>query len=205
MNSTQASSAVPSSDELQALIGGTSPLNMADIERHINEGKPLDRDPAYTAISLRSDVVSQIYDGLEELKISPSELARRWGKSRQYLSDILKEDKPRNFTIDTIVEIMDLLGRKVEMRFPKYEEPEETDEYVGTSKWFWQTKKGGNPALFKRLVQWGSGEQIDPVWNYPTENEPAREACLGYESWEKHQVPERLKVRSLNALSNECF
>lgn len=101
------------------LIEGTRPITQGDLEELGKAIRALDDDPKYIAISLKADVITEIYHAMHEQGLTPSKLARKWGKSRQYLSKILDEDKRVNFTVDTIAEIMAVLGRRVEMHFPK--------------------------------------------------------------------------------------
>jgi transcriptional regulator with XRE-family HTH domain len=75
----------------------------------------LDRDPAFLAEFQKSLFVEKILEAMEAQGISQSDLARRWGKSRQYLSRVLDEDRRVNFTLETIFELASLVGRKIEM------------------------------------------------------------------------------------------
>lgn len=75
----------------------------------------LDRDPAFLADFQKSLFVEKILEAMEAQGISQSELARRWGKSRQYLSRVLDEDRRVNFTLETLFELASLVGRKIEM------------------------------------------------------------------------------------------
>jgi len=101
------------------LIEGDQPLTERDLREHADAVRALDDDPEYISLSLKADVVSEIYHAMQEEGLTPSKLARKWGKSRQYLSKILSEDKRINFTVDTIAEIMAQLNRRVEMHFPR--------------------------------------------------------------------------------------
>lgn len=153
--------------DLLALIEGEKPLNEREIEEHAAAVRALENDPEYIALSLKADVVTEIYHAMQEEDLTPSKLARKWGKSRQYLSKILSEDKRINFTVDTIAEIMAVLNRKVEMHFPR---------------------KGEYTMVIPCLRQ----EPIRPAWQMPsppretrpssfepTEHQPLREEiCL---------------------------
>ena len=81
--------------------------------------RELDEDPAFVADYLKGVFVNEVYKAMDEAGLNANQLARKWGKSRQYLSKILNEDARVNFTIETMVELMLQLGRKVELHFPK--------------------------------------------------------------------------------------
>jgi len=89
-----------------------------DLEALAEAGRVLDQDPEYVADYLKGLFVSEIYNAMDEQGINANQLAQRWGKSRQYLSKILNEDRRVNFTIDTIVDLMMQLDRRVELHFP---------------------------------------------------------------------------------------
>lgn len=48
----------------------------------------------------------------EEQGLNKNQLAKKWGKSRQYLNSVLDREKARNFTIDTIVSLSMAVGLK---------------------------------------------------------------------------------------------
>ena len=45
--------------------------------------------------------------------MNQSELAKRWGKTRQYVSKLFNEDKRINFTIETMCELAHQLNRRL--------------------------------------------------------------------------------------------
>jgi DNA-binding Xre family transcriptional regulator len=85
-------------------------------------GERLDSDPAFQADLLKSLYVENVMEAMADKKVSQSDLARRWGKSRQYLHKLLNEDKRINFTIETMVELAMLLDRRLEMHMLKKDE-----------------------------------------------------------------------------------
>jgi plasmid maintenance system antidote protein VapI len=73
----------------------------------------LDNDPQFMASVLKSKFVNEVYVGMEECGLNKNMLAQKWGKTRQYLSRVLNEGKRVNFTIETMVELANLLGKRV--------------------------------------------------------------------------------------------
>jgi transcriptional regulator with XRE-family HTH domain len=84
--------------------------------------KELDHDPKFQAEYIKGLFVNFMLEAMNEEKLSQSEVARKWGRSRQYLHKLLNEDKRVNFTVDTMVELAMLLGRRIEMHVFKQSE-----------------------------------------------------------------------------------
>jgi len=59
---------------------------------------------------VRAEISDQIHFLMERQKVKPSELARRLGKSRAYITKVLQGNA--NFTIDSLVQIARALGCK---------------------------------------------------------------------------------------------
>jgi transcriptional regulator with XRE-family HTH domain len=53
---------------------------------------------------------------MEDADLNRNTLAAKLGKSRQYVGKILDEEKPANFTIDTLAELSSALGVKLHVR-----------------------------------------------------------------------------------------
>jgi transcriptional regulator with XRE-family HTH domain len=102
------------SDDLLEIFEQTPVWTQSDSASLAKAANALDSDPAFQADYLKGMFVEQIQQAMAAEGISQSELARRWGKSRQYLSRVLSEDGRINFTIDTMVELACLVGRKLE-------------------------------------------------------------------------------------------
>ena len=103
------------SDAALALFRQARKLSKADLDRLAEAAGQLDEDPKFRAEYLKSLLLEQIREAMDAKGISQSEMARRWGKTRQYLSRVLDEDKRVNFTLETLVELSALVGRKVEV------------------------------------------------------------------------------------------
>lgn len=108
--------------EIAELLANTPQTTPATLERLRKAGERLESDPAFQADLLKSLYVENVMEAMSDKKVSQSDLARRWGKSRQYLHKLLNEDKRINFTIETMVELAMLLDRRLEMHMLKKDE-----------------------------------------------------------------------------------
>lgn len=104
---------------LEELLKDVPPTSELDLESYAAASHALDEDPAYVADVLKSQFVVEVCNAMQEQGIKANQLAGKWGKSRQYLSKILKEDKRVNFTIGTMVELLMQLDRRLELHFPR--------------------------------------------------------------------------------------
>ena len=110
------------SSGLMALFENARPVNEIDRDAFARDVRKLMNEPSFKAGAIKDQFIHNILKALDEEGISQSELAKRWGKSRQYLSKLLKEDKRVNYTIDTMVNVMHHLGRRVEVHYPRVNE-----------------------------------------------------------------------------------
>ncbi len=101
--------------DLLELLSNSRQLTQEDLDHLGRTNEALDDDPEFRADYLKSLFVNDILQAIEEGNQSQSELARRWGKSRQYLSRILNEDRRVNFTIETMAELAALVGRRLDL------------------------------------------------------------------------------------------
>jgi transcriptional regulator with XRE-family HTH domain len=82
-----------------------NPSNSFDtLVRDIKSSEMYDKEVA------RGEISDQIHSLMERQKVKPSELARRLGKSRSYITKVLQGNA--NFTIDSLVQIARALGCK---------------------------------------------------------------------------------------------
>jgi transcriptional regulator with XRE-family HTH domain len=117
------------SPELAALLAKTpkvSDLNLTKLEVAV---KGLDDDPAWRADYLKSLFVAKIREAMEEAGIAQTEIAQNWGKSRQYVSKLLAQDKRVNFTIETLCYLAHFVNRRLEVQVLR---PAETATIVRT-------------------------------------------------------------------------
>ena len=71
--------------------------------------------PTFKIEGLKVEIAEQIYLAMERNKISNSELARRMGKSRAYITKILRGNV--NFTLETLVAISNALQMDIKFEF----------------------------------------------------------------------------------------
>ena len=74
----------------------------------------LDKDTAFIIDSIKAGFVEDVSQSMKAKGINKSELARRLGKSKQYVSRVLNETA--NFTLSSIVEISNALGCTIELK-----------------------------------------------------------------------------------------
>ncbi len=98
------------SPELKALLESTPVLSEQDVKELGDAVAALDTDPEFIAGCIKDDFVNDILCAMEEQGINKNQLAAKWGKSRQHVSQILDKEKSINFTIDTIVSLSMTLG-----------------------------------------------------------------------------------------------
>jgi len=110
------------SPEIEKLFADANPLTEADLESFGRKNREILDRPSFKAGVIKDQFIHAILEALAFEGTSQSELARRCGKSRQALSKQLDPDKPGNFTIDTMVELMHHVGRRVELHYPRGDE-----------------------------------------------------------------------------------
>lgn len=104
------------SDDLAALFATapvTTDANLAHLEK---AAKALHQDPAFIAEHAKGLVVEDILRVMEKAGMSASALAGKIGKSRQYVSKILSEDRRINFTIESLAEFSAALDLQLCLR-----------------------------------------------------------------------------------------
>jgi DNA-binding phage protein len=74
----------------------------------------LDKDPEYVADFMKGMLIEDILKAMEDNKISKVKLAKKLGKSRQYVTRILNETA--NFTLKSIAEIACALDMQAQAR-----------------------------------------------------------------------------------------
>ena len=80
----------------------------------------LDADPEFVAGYLKAQFVEDIYKAMEKQNLNRNQLAKKLGKSRQYVGKILNEKA--NFTLETLAEIACALDMRVTARMFSSEE-----------------------------------------------------------------------------------
>jgi antitoxin component HigA of HigAB toxin-antitoxin module len=103
-------------ESLRDLLDRTPALSRADLEELASAGRKLDDDPAFVADLNKSRFVESLLQAMDARGVSQSELARRWGKTRQYVSKVFDEDRRVNFTLESMAELCHLLGLRLDVR-----------------------------------------------------------------------------------------
>lgn len=147
--------------DLAALLAETPPLTPEVHTRLERAAAEADQDPQYHANYLKGLFVEELRQALEAKDISQSELARRMGCSRQYLSKLFAEDKRVNFTLDTLCALAHQAGRRVHllvlpegeaMHVLRYDKPRSVDpipDGIGASpNRIYTADNGYNPEQF---------------------------------------------------------
>lgn len=103
-------------DDLRAYLERVPPVTSDDLTRLKAAAESLDDDPSFQAEFLKSLFVERMLERLNECNESQSDLARRWGKTRQYVSKLFNEDERVNFTIETMCEMAHQVGLRVDIQ-----------------------------------------------------------------------------------------
>ncbi|HZM01732.1 MAG TPA: helix-turn-helix transcriptional regulator [Candidatus Saccharimonadales bacterium] len=102
--------------DVRMYLAGIPEVTPDDLESLKAASKKLGENPAFLADYLKSRFVEEMLAAMEENGVSQTELAKRWGKSRQYLSKLLSENRRVNFTIETMCEFAGLLNRRLDIK-----------------------------------------------------------------------------------------
>ena len=94
----------------------SSPKVTAEDLRGLSDaGKALQTDPAFQADFIKARFVEDLLHAMAAEGMTKSQLAQKWGRTRQYLGKILDEDRRVNFTVETMTELALLLKRRLEV------------------------------------------------------------------------------------------
>jgi transcriptional regulator with XRE-family HTH domain len=99
--------------ELAELLATATPVSDDDARRMKAVAEEADQDPSIQAELQSAMFVNSILNAMKEEGMSKSDLARKLGRSRQYLNRVLDEDEPGNFTVDTLSELANATNRKL--------------------------------------------------------------------------------------------
>lgn len=101
------------SNELKELFAQYKPLT-AEEEKDLGDSIcAVQSDPHFQAEVQKALVVDHMLEGMEREGLNKKKLAERWGKSRQYVGRILDEDQRVNFTLETVCEMLSLVGKRM--------------------------------------------------------------------------------------------
>lgn len=96
--------------EMEEMLKNARPLSAIDLEGLAEANRAVSHDPRHVAAVMKGVFVNDILCAMHEQKLTQSQLAAKWGKTRQYLNSVLDQENPGNFTIDTIVSLSMTLG-----------------------------------------------------------------------------------------------
>lgn len=99
------------SADLRGYIASVQEVTEAKLTALESAVNALKGDPGFHADFLKSRFVQSILEVLAETGESQSQLAQRWGKTRQYVSQLFNENSRLNFTIETMAELGHLSQR----------------------------------------------------------------------------------------------
>lgn len=102
-------------ESIAALLEGVRPTKevVSELEKAV---RALADDPEFIADCLKSQVVNDVYRVMEAKGINQNQLAAKLGKSRQYVSHFLAEDRRVNFTLETLAQLSFALQSRVVVR-----------------------------------------------------------------------------------------
>jgi transcriptional regulator with XRE-family HTH domain len=127
------------SADLRAYLDGVPELTEDDLRELDRAAKRLEEDPDFHAEVTKGLFVEQVLQALAERGESQVAFAKRFGKSRQYLSKILNEDRRVNFTVETMCRIAHHLGRKLKVLMLR---PGETARIEAERNKGWEISRG---------------------------------------------------------------
>lgn len=102
--------------ELSQLLDSTPTITDQDLAALSKENRRLFDDPDFLAEIERARFVDSLLSIMKERGITPSQLARKIGKSRQYVHKILNEDERISFSLKTMVRLCHALGRRLDIQ-----------------------------------------------------------------------------------------
>ncbi len=102
--------------DIRAWLDSVPTLTKHDLEELRRAGEALDNDPAFCAELIKGRFVSEMLEAMEETAQTQADVARVWGKTRQYLNKLLNEDKRVNFTVETLCELAHVLNRRIDLQ-----------------------------------------------------------------------------------------
>lgn len=103
-------------DDIAALLADAGPTTTADLSQLDSAAAALLADPKFIADQAKGLIIEDILRAMEAAGMTRNALAGKIGKSRQYVSKILDEDRRVNFTIDSLAEFSAALGVELCLR-----------------------------------------------------------------------------------------
>ena len=125
--------------------------------RELRDGAgALDTDPVFIADGLKIRFVHNILSAMRKAGITKSELARKLGKSRQYVGRVLDEEEGENFTLETMAAFACAVGLRLEIAMPVFEAVSRV--VTATAKTDWkQAPNPGGYTQWNTISEWSVG------------------------------------------------
>lgn len=102
---------------------------------HEEAVRDLEKDPGFRSDCLKDDFVEAVRSAMADEGYSQSKLAKKWGRSRQYLNKVLGVDGRINYSIDTMVSLMLSLDREVKIEYVPLRARRQLRNDESTSRW----------------------------------------------------------------------
>jgi len=83
--------------EIQELLDNTPVLTEDTIREVAEANQALNRDPGHIAGIIKSVFVNEILCAMENQGLNKNQLAKKWGRKRQYLTGLLDKEKSPEF------------------------------------------------------------------------------------------------------------
>ncbi len=96
--------------EVAELLANTPKTTQKTLDRIAAANRKLENDPEFLAEVERAKFVNDLLEGMEQRGVTVSELAKRIGKSRQYVHRVLNEDNRVSFTLKTMITLCHAVG-----------------------------------------------------------------------------------------------
>jgi hypothetical protein len=101
--------------DIAELLAATPKISEESLSQLKAAAKELENDPAFQADCIKGRFVENILHAMEEGGVNKNQLAKRLKKTRQYINNLLNEDKRVNFSIETLVKLTMALDRRIEL------------------------------------------------------------------------------------------
>lgn len=106
-------------EEIAEILAGIPKTTPEMLERIAAANRKLENDPEFLADVERAKFVNGILEAMQTTDTSKSQLAKRIGKTRQYITKVLDEDARVSFTLKTMVSLCHALGYCFETQISK--------------------------------------------------------------------------------------
>jgi len=103
-------------DDLAALFTAAKPTGSEVLSQLESAAAELGKNPKFLADYAKGLIVEDILRAMEDSGITRNALATKIGKSRQYVSKVLDEERRANFTIDSLAEFSTALDLQLCLR-----------------------------------------------------------------------------------------